>query len=238
MLAPWSFDKLSQTAVGRSVSRRTDVPALYGEWLLERMKAGFAQYEPAGPPRRIRCSLRPEDVTHFNFWSKWPRPFFPVLGRLLDAGYPALWNVTITGLGATAVEPGVPPAANAVKAVVDLSRVVGHNAIQWRYDPIFVSAAYPAAHHIAAFSRLAGELAGHVDRVAVSFLIPFSRRVAPNLRKYEPASGDRVVALPPAAQLDLLGALRQSAAVAARAFHRVLLTGPARRLGLRGLRLQ
>jgi Domain of unknown function (DUF1848) len=75
MLVPWSFDNLSRTAVGRSVSRRTDVPALYGEWFLERMKAGFAEYEPAGPPRRIRCSLRPEDVTHFNFWSKWPALF-------------------------------------------------------------------------------------------------------------------------------------------------------------------
>ena len=63
-------------------------------------------------------------------------------------------------------------------------------------------------------SRAGRRRSGRVDRVAVSFLIPFARRVAPHLRKYEAATGDRVAALPLAAQLDLLGALRELACAA------------------------
>ncbi len=189
-LPPWSARDLAPTAVGVSASRRTDIPALYGAWLAGRLEAGRVEYVPAGPPRRIERSLRPEDVTHFTFWSKWPRPFFPTLGRLLEAGYPVLWNVTITGLGGTAVEPSVPPPERAVAAVGELSRLVGPGAIVWRYDPVFVSERFGPAHHERTFAALAGALAGRVDRVAISFVEPYARRVAPDLRRYGRETGD------------------------------------------------
>jgi hypothetical protein len=40
----------------------------------------------------------------------------------------------------------------------------------WRYDPIILSTATPAAFHVEAFGRLAEALRGVVDRVVVSFL--------------------------------------------------------------------
>ena len=48
--------------------------------------------------------------------------------------------------------------------------MVPASAIIWRDDPIVVSALYGQEFHIETFKRLAGELAGHVDRIAVLFL--------------------------------------------------------------------
>lgn len=124
-------------------------------------------------------------------------------------GYPVLWNVTITGLGGSPVEPRVPTTEKAVAALLELSTIVSPGAIQWRYDPIFVSQRYPATHHEATFRGLAERLAGHVDRVAVSFVTRFARRVMPNLQRYEETTGDVITDLSSTQRLDLLTRLEQ-----------------------------
>jgi hypothetical protein len=210
----WKVENLAPGAVGLSASRRTDIPALFSRWFANRLEAGFVQYVPAGPPRRIRASLAPRDVTHMTFWSKWPRPFFGVLDRLLERGYPVLWNVTITGLGGTPAEPGVPEPARAVAAVRELAHRVPPAAIQWRFDPIFLTSAYPRTFHLEAFRRLAGELAGHVDRMTTSFLVLYRRQVKPDLRRYEEETGDRTLAPIPEEAIDLAGRIRDLAAEA------------------------
>lgn len=192
----WNVAGLKPTATAISASRRTDIPGLFPAWFDHRLNEGFAEYIPAGPPRRIRRSLRPEDVTHFNSWSKWPRPFFRVLERVLSMGYPVLWNVTCTGLGQTDVEPRVPLPAKVVKSIRDLAGMVSPSAIQWRYDPTFVSDRFNKTWHKETFSRLSGELAGHVDRVAVSFVEPYGRRVKPDLDRYQAETGDVFRKLP------------------------------------------
>jgi hypothetical protein len=207
----WTADGLSPSAVGVSASRRTDIPALFARWFGRRLEEGFAEYIPLGPPRTVRRSLRPEDVTHFTFWTKWPRPFFPVLERVLEVGYPVLWNVTMTGLGGTPVEPHVPPTKKAVASVLELSRLVSPAAILWRYDPIFVSEHYDQKHHRDTFTRLVESLSGHVDRVAVSFVTSYRRQVEPDLRAYERESGDVFESIPLDAKIELATELREVA---------------------------
>ncbi|MHC4109039.1 MAG: DUF1848 family protein, partial [Planctomycetota bacterium] len=210
----WRVDNLDPEAVGVSVSRRTDIPALFSEWFGRRLEQGFAEYIPPGPPRRMRRSLRPEDVTHFNFWTKWPRPFFRVLERVLEAEYPVLWNVTVTGLGSTQVEPHVPASGKVVASIVELSHMVPPSAILWRYDPILVSAHYDRRYHRETFGRLVEALAGHVDRVAVSFVTRYKRQVEPDLQAYQRASGDTPQTLPLPEQIELAVELREVAAAA------------------------
>ena len=188
----WTAESLDEKAVGVSASRRTDIPALFAPWFENRLRQGFAEYIPLGPPRTIRRSLLPQDVTHFNFWSKWPRPFFRALGQVVEAGYPSLFNVTITGLGGSAVEPRVPPSNRVVSALKELSTFIVPAGIVWRYDPLFLSERYSATHHVETFRALADELAGHVDRVAISLLHPYRRQVLPDLRRYQSEQRDPV----------------------------------------------
>ena len=58
-----------------SVSRRTDIPAFYGDWFMNRLKEGFAGVvNPFGGQKYI-VSLKPQDVRCFVFWSKNFTPF-------------------------------------------------------------------------------------------------------------------------------------------------------------------
>jgi hypothetical protein len=154
-------------------------------------------------------------VTHFVFWTKNPEPFFPVLRQVLEIGYPVLWNVTVTGLGGTPVEQQVPTLDRVVASIRELAKMVPPEAITWRYDPVFVSQLYGEDHHVETFTRLAGELAGQMDRISISFLgACYPRRVQPDLRRYEGETGDRVGVVPPDQQVELTTRLHSVAAAA------------------------
>lgn len=207
----WSPTGLSRNARLVSASRRTDVPALWGPWFEGRLEAGFAEYVPVGPPRRCRASLRPEDVLAFVFWTRWPRPFLPVLDRVLADGFPVGMNVTVTGLGGTAVEPGTPDPERGLAALLEVADRLPQGAVLWRFDPVFVSRDWPTSHALERFRRLAGPLAGRVHRVAISFVTPYVRQVGPDLRRYEAETGDRVEAADEGRRAEVAQALSELA---------------------------
>ena len=67
-----------------SASRRTDIPAFYSEWLMNRIRAGTVKVKNPFNPTQVReVSLRPGDVDCFVFWTKNPAPMLPEL-RTLD----------------------------------------------------------------------------------------------------------------------------------------------------------
>ena len=71
-----------------SASRRTDIPAFYGEWFINRLRAGYCvARNPMNPAQETRVSLRPGDVDAVVFWSK---DFRPMLGYLdeIRAAFP------------------------------------------------------------------------------------------------------------------------------------------------------
>jgi hypothetical protein len=130
----------------------------------------------------------------------------------MEIGYPVLWNVTITGLGGTPVEPQVPATDKALAAISsELAGLVSPAAIQWRYDPIFWSQRYDAEHHVRTFKSLAERLAGKVDRVATSFPELYGRRVEPDLRAYERETGDSLLHPDLNEKVDLLNQLKEIA---------------------------
>ena len=81
-----------------SVSRRTDVPAFYGDWFMGRLKEGFAGVvNPFGGQKYI-VSLKSEDVVCFVFWSKNFTSFLENLKIIDGLGYKFYFNYTVTGL--------------------------------------------------------------------------------------------------------------------------------------------
>ena len=81
-----------------SVSRRTDVPAFYGDWFMACLNEGFAGVvNPFGGQKYI-VSLRPQDVVCFMFWSKNFAPFLENLEAINRMGYKFYFNYTVTGL--------------------------------------------------------------------------------------------------------------------------------------------
>jgi hypothetical protein len=165
-----------------SVSRRTDVPAFYGEWFLGRVKEGFAGVVNPFGGKKYLVPLKPEDVICFVFWSKDFTPFLENL-RLLDSlGYKFYFNYTVTGLPAI-FESSVNK-KSAIEGLKELSRTWSPRHINWRFDPIIISSISDRDFWLRAFGTLARELQGYVERCYFSFVVNYGK-VVRNFTEFE-----------------------------------------------------
>ncbi len=156
-----------------SVSRRTDIPAFYGDWFMQRLKEGFAGVvNPFGGEKYI-VSLRPQDVVCFVFWSKNFNPFIDNLKVIAESGYKFYFNYTVTALPGL-FENNVEKEA-AIRALKQLSRIYSPAHINWRFDPIILSGTYDRDYYIRAFEQLASEFAGYVERCYFSFVTLYDK---------------------------------------------------------------
>lgn len=81
-----------------SISRRTDIPAFYGDWFMGRLKNGFAGVVNPFSGQKYIVSLRPQDVICFVFWSKDFSHFLENLKIIDSSGYRFYLNYTVTAL--------------------------------------------------------------------------------------------------------------------------------------------
>jgi DNA repair photolyase len=151
-----------------SASYRTDIPAFYGKWFMNRLEAGSCQVKNPYGGRENTVSLQRRDVDGFVFWTKNPGPFLDSLAALDKRAFPFVVHHTITGY-ASALEQSVPGPEQSVKLLKTLSNLYGIRSVVWRYDPIIATDRTPVAWHITNFQRLAASLTGVTDEVIVSF---------------------------------------------------------------------
>jgi hypothetical protein len=163
-----------------SASRRTDIPAFYARWFMNRLRAGFCEVRnPFNAGQVSRVSLAPGDVSAIVFWTRDPRPLLPRLPEIRSLGHEPFFLMTLLD-NPRALDPKGPDAATGLAAFAALAGALP-GRVAWRYDPIVLTEKTPADWHRAAFARLAPRLAGHTDRVIVSFLEPY-RKIAGRLR--------------------------------------------------------
>ena len=152
-----------------SASRRTDIPAFYSPWLMNRLREGYALVPNPFNPRQVsRVDLRPERVACLVLVTKDPRPMLPHLDELEERGFRFLFQVTVTGLPRF-LEPGVPDTAAVTAAVRQIAGRIGRGRVAWRFDPILLAGSETADAPNSAFRTIAKQLEGSVDKVIVSF---------------------------------------------------------------------
>lgn len=149
-----------------SVSRKTDVPAFYSDWLVQRLRDGYAiaRSSYGGDPKRV--SLAAGDLTGFLFWTKNITPLLQHLPEVRERA-PFVVQYTLTGYP-SAIEPSVDHAA-ALGGFLQVAESYGGDIPVWRYDPVLVTADTSVEWHKKNFSRLAGALAGSTTEVIISF---------------------------------------------------------------------
>ncbi len=158
-----------------SASRRTDLPAFYSTWFLNRLAAGYALVRHPMNPRRVRrVPLIPPEAGFIVFWTRDPRPLLPGLSRLEEAGLGFSFLFTVTPYGAD-LEAGLPPLEQRLAAFIALAERIGPERVDWRYDPILFTGWLDAGFHREAFGRLAARLRGHTRRCIVSYLEPYAK---------------------------------------------------------------
>ena len=147
---------------------RTDIPAFYSEWFINRIKAGFVLVRnPYNPIQVTRYSLLPDVVDLISFCTKNPSPMLDKMDHL--APYGQYWFVTITPYGKD-IEPNVPDKQKVMDDFKRLSDRVGVDSIGWRYDPILVDSQHSVQWHIGKFEEMAKNLSGYTKTCVISFI--------------------------------------------------------------------
>jgi hypothetical protein len=161
-----------------SASYRTDIPAFYTGWFLNRLRAGHCHVANPYGGGSYQVALTPEAVDGFVFWTRNLRPLMPHLDEIRRVA-PFAVQFTVTGYPRT-LETSVIAISEAVAQLQELRRRFGPRVAVWRYDPIVFGAGMDAESHAAGFAALARALAGTVDEVVLSVVHPY-RKTSRNL---------------------------------------------------------
>ena len=165
--------------------QRTDIPAFYGQWLINRVRQGFVDVRnPYNPIHITRYPINHEVVDGIVFCTKNPLPFIPLLHEIND--YRQYWHMTITPYGAD-IETNVPQVALVIDGFKHISTKRNPQSMVWRYDPIILTHNYTIDFHFESFYKMAKALEGYTDTVVVSFIDIFDK-VAQNFPEgYRPS---------------------------------------------------
>ena len=147
---------------------RTDIPAFYSKWFLNRIKEGYVLVRnPYDLQSVTRYSLSPDVVDLIAFCTKNPAPMLPGMDALKEYGQ--YWFVTITPYGRD-IELNVPDKEKVMEDFKCLSDIVGINSVGWRCDPILLTERYTLERHIDDFRHMAKTLSGYTQSCVISFI--------------------------------------------------------------------
>lgn len=158
---------------------RTDIPAFYSKWFLNRIKEGYVLVRNPYNERQVtRYRLTPDVVDLIAFCTKNPAPMLPYMNVLKPYGQ--YWFVTVTPYGRD-IEPNVPDKEKVMDDFKKLSDIVGVDSMGWRYDPILVDDKHSVEWHITEFEKMAENLCGYTKSCVISF-IDIYKKVERNFR--------------------------------------------------------
>ena len=152
-----------------SASRRTDIPTLYSEWFLNRIKEGYVCVRnPMNIHQISRISLSPDVVDGIVFWTKNPIPMLPKLKELKHFMY--YFQFTLNSYGKD-IEKSIPSKNDIIiPAFKELSKKIGPERVIWRYDPIILTSKYTVDYHVEYFNEIAKRLSGYTKKCIISFV--------------------------------------------------------------------
>ena len=165
-----------------SASRRTDIPAYYSEWFLNRIKERFVYVRnPMNMHQISKICLNPDIIDCIVFWSKNPKPMLSHLKSF--KGYIYYFQFTLNPYKKD-IEKSLPSKNEIIETFKVLSSIIGLQKVIWRYDPILLNDTYTISYHIDKFGEFANTLKGYTEKVTFSF-IDFYKKITENIKLLE-----------------------------------------------------
>jgi len=194
-----------------SASRRTDIPALYAEWFLNRIRAGYCTVpNPFNSKQISHVPLGPQDVDVIVFWTRNPQPMLPRLEELDRRDYRYYFQFTVMD-NPRELDAKTPPLSASIRMFKTLAEMIGPDKVVWRYDPIVFSRVTDVPFHVEKYRQIAASLRGSTRRSVISIMDVYAK-ASGRLRKL---AGRGIVCEDPTRYLaDLIPALAQIAASA------------------------
>ncbi len=165
-----------------SVSRRTDIPAFYAEWFMERLRQKYVLVRnPFNIHSISRIPLSPENVDAIVFWTKNSKPIHRYLDEIDELGYKYYFQYTITPYK-NDLEEKVQDKKEIVETFKNLSEKIGSEKVVLRYDPVILNDNYTIDFHKKAFARLCDLLAPYTKKIIFSFLDDY-KKISKNIKQ-------------------------------------------------------
>lgn len=151
-----------------SASRRTDIPAFYSEWFLNRIREKYVLVpNPYNPKIISKINLDPRVIDCIVFWTKNPNPMIDKLDELKDYKY--YFQFTLNPYGED-VENHLPSLQKRIEIFKKLSDKIGKEKVVWRYDPLLTNRKYDTSFHKETFAEIAHGLKDHTERCMLGFI--------------------------------------------------------------------
>ena len=159
-----------------SASRRTDIPAFYLDWFIDKIQKGFIEtINPFNPKQIRRVSLSPRDVQWIVFWSRDYRRFLNK--RAAFKNFNLFFHFTI--LPKSDFEKAGINVSSAIEQIKQLSGLYNADRIIWRYDPLVYwieNNRLQSNHHIEKFEELCFKISNAgLKRCYFSFVHPYKK---------------------------------------------------------------
>jgi len=152
-----------------SASRRTDIPAFYSDWFMNRVREGFFyRVNPFNANQVSGFSLKPEHVDAICFWTKNPQPLMQHLDELDQLGLNYYFQFTLNSYDKK-FEPNVPPVEQRIETFQRLAEKIGSKRVVWRYDPVILTSATTVDWHLEQIETIASQLESATQRLVFSF---------------------------------------------------------------------
>ncbi len=151
-----------------SASYKTDIPTFYGEWFMNRLRAGSCKMRNPYSRQVYSVDLTRDSVDGIVFWTKNIGPFLESLKEVQERGYPFIIQHTITGYPRE-LEARVTNSVQTVEHLREVASIYGPDVVIWRYDPILISSLTPFEWHLQNFEILAKALENVTNEVVISF---------------------------------------------------------------------
>lgn len=159
-----------------SVSRRTDIPAYYGDWFINRLKEGYVYVRnPMNIHQVSKINLNKKNIECITFWTKNPsEKFITELPIIDEMGYLYYFQYSITSYNQQ-IETNIPRKNIQIEKFILLSEKLGKEKVIWRYDPIFFNDYYNIEYHVKWFEYIASKLTGYTDKCIISFVDSYKK---------------------------------------------------------------
>lgn len=162
-----------------SASRRTDIPAFYMDWFMDRIKEG--RFETVNPfnGKTSMVPATPDAVHTIVFWSKNFAPFLRGgYGQILaQKGFHLFFNFTVNSTSPI-LESRLPPLDLRLDQAAALREAFGPDAVQWRFDPVCLYTADDGSIHdnLTDFDAIADRMETlNVKRCITSFMDHYAK---------------------------------------------------------------
>jgi hypothetical protein len=153
-----------------SASRRTDIPAFYSEWMINRIREGYCCVpNPFNSKQVSYIPLDASSVEAIVFWTRNAAPLMKYLEDMDGRNLNYYFQYSILGYPRE-LDPKSPSVEAAVETFRSLSETLGKERVIWRYDPIVFTPTTDIEYHCQQYERIGELVADYTTRSVISIV--------------------------------------------------------------------